>query len=265
MILRRVNFCQFAAITTAVLCLNVAVLMPLQAVASESESRNLSTPAARAEKTYRQCRDRYLANPADAQAAWHFARACFDWAEFSKNSQHREKLALEGIEVSRKLISSEPQMAAARYYLAMNLGQLARTKTLGALKLVDEMEREFKTVLKLDAEFDFAGPDRNLGLLYLEAPVFGSIGNRKKGLEHIRKAVDIAPVYPENRLILIEALLKTGDKRAARDELVQLDKIWERAERELPGEFWETILQDWSERRKAILSSLATKVSTKDF
>jgi len=30
--------------------------------------------------------------------------------------------------------------AAAHYYLAMNLGQLARTKSVGALKLVKQME-----------------------------------------------------------------------------------------------------------------------------
>ena len=62
----------------------------------------------------------------------------------------------------------------------MNLGQLARTRGLSALKLVDQMEREFTRARDLDEHLDWAGPDRNLGLLYGDAPVIGSIGSRTR-------------------------------------------------------------------------------------
>ena len=65
----------------------------------------------------------------------------------------------------------------------MNLGQLARTEYLGALTLVKQMEQEFKAAGGLDPQFDHAGPKRNLGLLYRDAPGWPvSIGNPSKSL-----------------------------------------------------------------------------------
>jgi len=86
------------------------------------------------------------------------------------NDTQRATIAIEAISICRQLVERSPKLPAGHYYLGMNLGQLARTKTLGALKIVNEMEREFKTALLLDARWDYAGADRNLGLLYLQAP-----------------------------------------------------------------------------------------------
>ena len=49
-------------------------------------------------------------------------------------------------------------MVAGHYYLAMNLGQLARTEMIGALKIVKEMENEFEIAADIDPRFDHAGP-----------------------------------------------------------------------------------------------------------
>src|SRR5204863_9133981 len=98
------------------------------------------------------------------------------------------------------------------YYLGMNLAQLAQTKMLGALKIVTQMEREFSIVRDLDEEFDQAGADRNLGLLYRDAPAIGSIGSRGKARQHLEHAVKLAPPSPENRLNLIETYLKWGER-----------------------------------------------------
>ncbi len=109
----------------------------------------------------------------------------------------------------------------------MNLGQLARTKLLGALKLVTEMEAEFKAARRLDEHLDFAGPDRSLGLLYLEAPGWPtSVGSRTKARQHLRRAAELAPQYPENRLTLLEAYLRWGDHNGVQRELKALEEIW---------------------------------------
>jgi hypothetical protein len=70
------------------------------------------------------------------------------------------------------------------------------------------MEREFSLARKLDEHFADAGPDHNLGLLYRDAPALGSIGSRAKARQHLQRAVELAPQYPEKRLNLIEAYLK---------------------------------------------------------
>ena len=75
-------------------------------------------------------------------------------------------------------IARESNSAPAHYYLGMNLGQLARTKGLAALRLVSQMEHEFTRARELDEQLDWAGPDRNLGLLYRDAPAIGSVGSR---------------------------------------------------------------------------------------
>ena len=75
----------------------------------------------------------------------------------------------------------------------MNVGQLADTKrNLSGLRMVKDMEREFLAAQSLDARFDFAGPDRNLGLLYEEAPVIVSVGSRSKSRQHLEKAAELA-------------------------------------------------------------------------
>src|SRR5213592_4588051 len=169
--------------------------------------------AQRAEQNYREARKRFQSATNEAEAAWQFGRACFDWADFAKEGDRRESIANEGIAACRQLIAREPKSAPAHYYLAMDLGQLAQTKTLGALRIVQEMERQFKTARDLDAKFDYAGPDRNLGLLYFEAPGWpASIGSKARARQRLQRAVQLAPDYPENHLCILEAYLKWGDK-----------------------------------------------------
>lgn len=122
------------------------------------------------------------------------ARAAFDAAEFTRDDDEREKFATRGIEAARLAIDREPTNAAARYWLGMDLGQLARTKTLGALKLVREMEREFQRAREFDAHYDYAGPDRSLGYLYRDAPGWPtSIGNKKESARTFGTSCETAP------------------------------------------------------------------------
>src|SRR5260370_20620318 len=167
--------------------------------------------AGSAQKTFLDAEPNYKHNPTNAEVAWRFAEATFDWAEYATNSAQRAELAEKGIAASRKAVAGAPHSVAGHYYLGMNLGQLARTKSFGALKLVGQMEHEFTIARDLDEHFDHAGPDRNLGLLYRDAPALGSIGSRTKARQHLQRAVQLAPDFPENRLNLIEADLKWGD------------------------------------------------------
>src|SRR6266568_4837895 len=136
---------------------------------AQSDLSGRTTEEARAERIYFAARARLAHATNRAEAAWQFARACFDWAEFAAGNAPRAQIAIEGIAACRHAIALNPQLAAPYYYLALNLGQLARTKKLGALKLVEEMETNFKAAIALDPAFDYAGAHRSLGLLYLDA------------------------------------------------------------------------------------------------
>ena len=186
-----------------------------------------------------------------------FARACFDYADFATNDTEHASIARQGITACRQLIVHEPESAPAHYYLAMNLGQLARTETVGALKIVREMEREFKTADGLDEHFDFAGPARGLGLLYRDAPGWPvSIGSRHKARQWLERAAKLAPDYPENHLNLVESYLQWRDPINARRELETLDTLWPGAQTNLAGEAWERSWDDWSTRHDAIRKHL---------
>jgi len=208
--------------------------------------------AAAAKKNFWETQAQYKKLPENSQAAWQFARACFDVADYSTNSAERAKIAEQGIAACRRLIARESNSAPAHYYLGMNLGQLAQTKGLAALKIVNEMEREFSLARALDEHFDLAGPDRNLGLLYRDAPSFGSIGSRTKARRHLLRAAELAPDYPENRLNLIESYMKWGDSNGVQRELKALDELWPRARMALAGATWAPSWADWEQRLKKI-------------
>lgn len=212
-----------------------------------------------AERTYQQARTRFLADTNSTEAAWQLGRACFDRAELATNDTQRATLAVEGIGACRPLVTRETKLAAAHYYLSMNLGQLARTKMLGALPLVDEMERHFKLARELDAKLDFAGPDRCLGLLYRDAPGWpASVGSKSKARTHLTKAVEVAPDFPDNRLNLLESALKWNDKKTVQRELDALRENLPRARTNFTGEVWAAAWADWDARWNAAQAKAKT-------
>jgi tetratricopeptide (TPR) repeat protein len=126
---------------------------------------------------------------------------------------------------------------------------LARTKKIGALKLVTEMEAEFLAAIESDEKFDFAGAHRSLGLLYLDAPGWPtSIGNRSKARLHLRKAVELSSDYPDNWLSLLEAYLKWGERNTVQSQLAATQEMLQHARKTLTGEKWALSWQDWDRR-----------------
>ena len=213
--------------------------------------------AAFAQREFERAQIQFQSDKNNPTNAWQFARAAFDFAEFSTNDIQRAALANQGIAACRPLVTRDPKLAAGHYYLAMNLGQLARTEYLGALALVKEMEPEFKKAGELDPLLDHAGPKRNLGLLYRDAPGWPvSVGNPSKALTLLKQAVKLAPDFPENYLHLIESYLKWNEPDDAKKELRALDAIWPAARKNLTGDQWAQSWDNWSMRRDAARKQL---------
>ncbi|HUD49273.1 MAG TPA: hypothetical protein VMR33_20765 [Candidatus Baltobacteraceae bacterium] len=206
-----------------------------------------------AEQAYDEANTRYQTNHSNADAAWEFARACFDLADQTDRDSERAAVARLGIEACRQLVKRNPKVAAGHYYLGMNLGQLAQTKSLGALPLVRQMRKEWDIALAQDPHIDFAGPDRNLGMLYRDAPGPPlSIGNRVEAVQHLMRAVELCPEYPENHLNLIESQIKWNHLEEAAREDEKLRAILPAARKELTGPTWQGPWRDWQARQDAI-------------
>jgi tetratricopeptide (TPR) repeat protein len=205
---------------------------------------------------YGEAKEHYLSGRTNTEVVWQFARACYDLADYATNRAERAELAREGIEVSQEAIAQNSNSAPAHYYLGMNQAQLARTKGLGALKIVRQMEQVFLRVRDLDEHLDYAGADRNLGLLYRDCPSFGSIGNRSKARQYLQRAVEVAPDYPENRLNLLETYFRWEERDSARQQLKALENIWNNAHSRLNGNAWASSWQDWKTRLDKVREKL---------
>ena len=211
---------------------------------------------ARTESAFQLAQIQFQSQSNNPVAAWQFGRACFDLADVSTNKSARAGIARKGMAACRHSLALA-NSAAGHYYLAFNMGQLARTERIGALKLVREMERELKAAAELDRNFDFGGPERSLGLLYREAPDWPvSLGSRRKARQFLESAVALAPDYPENVLYAAESHLKWREYPEAARELEALDVLWPRARTNLTGELWESSWNDWTNRRDGLRKRL---------
>jgi tetratricopeptide (TPR) repeat protein len=222
--------------------------------ASQAASAPTNSAAQRAEQQYVITRAKCRTQPStNLVNAWLFSQACFEWAEFASNNTQRAAIAEDGIAAARAALRQDPRLAPAHYYLAMNLAQLARTKMLGALKLVSEMETHYKKAIDLDPTIDFAGPHRSLGLLYRDAPGWpASIGSKSKARQHLLKAVELRREFPENWMCLLETYLEWGEKRNAQARLKEVQEVLKAARGKFSGETWEASWQDWDRRWEAI-------------
>ncbi len=215
-----------------------------------AEADPMAETTAYAQGLFQEAQARYRQEPANAKAAWEFGRACFELAECATNHVQRAELANQGIAACRQAIARASNSGPAHYYLGVNLGQMARTKGFGALKLVGLMRQEFDLARRLDEQVDYAGPDRNLGQLYRDAPAILSIGNRAQAEQHLRRAATLAPDFPDNHLELIEGYLKWGERDQARRELGALETSWSAARAKLTGPAWAASWADWEKQRK---------------
>lgn len=211
--------------------------------------------AQRAQQAFEQALKAYTADTNSSSAALALAVAGFDWSEFSTNDMQLAGIARTGVSACRRLIAREPESAAGQYYLAMNLGKLAQAEapSISAYRMVYDVEAAFISAAKLDAHYDYAGPARNLGQLYFQAPGWPlSIGSKPKAKQWLELAVRLEPGYPENQLKLAEARLKWREREQLQSSLKDIAAIWPVARTNFIGQTWEGKWLKWEERRAAL-------------
>ena len=143
----------------------------------------------------------------DYDALWRAARACAWLAEDFTDKKTREQFAYHGIEYAKAASALEPRRVEGHYYLGINTGLSATTKTITAYNMVPKVRDAAKAALKADEKFDHAGPLRLLGGVFAKAPSWpASIGDVEEGQKYLSRAVKLAPEYPENHLLYGDAL-----------------------------------------------------------
>jgi hypothetical protein len=216
--------------------------------------------APRAEQRFEEARARFRADTNDTTRAWQLGQASFDWADFARDNRQRAAIATEGIAACRLALSRDAKLAAAHYYLGMNLGRLAQARKLEALGIVKEMERRFQTARQLQAALDYAGPDRNLGLLYWRAPGWpASIGSHPQARDHLERAARLGADYPDNRLNFMEALLQWKETERLGQEVEAYTELLPRARLAFAGVAWEPSWHEWDQRWQTLRTAVDRK------
>jgi hypothetical protein len=231
-----------------------AILFVASLLSARAEMTNLVF-LARAEQAVLAAQQNFAAATNRVEAGWRLGSACFDVADLATNDAQREAFAKRGIAACNYALARQTNCAAGHYYLAMNLGKLAEAEapSLAAYHLVHEVEHEFETAAELDVHFDYAGPARNLGELYFQAPSWPlSVGSKKKAREWLELAVRLAPDYPENLLSLAEARWKWHEHAEFAATMNQLAALWPAAKTNFTGAAWDSSWLDWETRRAAL-------------
>ena len=189
------------------------------------------------------CADEVLAqNPAHEEAAWRAARALF-FLSFQAVSEERAPLSARCMDVAQ-VATSVGRRAESFYYAALCMGARARARNLEGLELLPEMVEAGLMARRIDPAIAHAGPDRLLGGIYMRAPAWPtSVGDLDEALAHLRAAVAAAPEWPENHLLLAEALVDDDRPKEARKVFARAMELMHRQDAHGWFVFWQADIQ----------------------
>ncbi len=177
------------------------------------------------------------ADPEQDSSYWKAARASSLVGRRARGKEARADAFERGLHTAQLLLDRRPDLPEAHYYLATNLGLLARERPSRGHEAVKEMIQHLEEVAQTAPELEEGGAERALALVYLRAPGWPtSVGDLEAGLRHALRSVEQAPAYPGNQLALAEAWEANGDWDQARTVLDHASTLieagsWNRSER----------------------------------
>ncbi len=161
-------------------------------------------------------------NPDQSEPYWKIARAFF-WIGMHKDGRDAETAYKEAIEYAKLCVQANERDPGCHFWLGASYGKYGQVRGIfQSLYLVPFVRREMETVIGLDRAFDLGGADLALGRMLFMIPesLPGEVhGDKRKAVEHLRKAAELAPRNVLARLWLGEALVDLGDKDGAKREL----------------------------------------------
>lgn len=122
----------------------------------------------------------------------------------------------QGVSYGEKGVSVNENSLEANFWLAVNYGSFGTERgIMKSLELIKPIKACIDRVLEIDEAYFYGGPWRVLGRLYHKAPGFPfSIGDTKKSLTCLQKALEFGPKFYLNHLFIAETYqsLRIKDK-----------------------------------------------------
>lgn len=160
----------------------------------------------------------------DSDCAWAYgllSEINYWLGEYAEDAEDKLFFFNEGVECGKEGIGIDENSVEANFWLAVNYGAFGQEKgIMQSLALVNPIKDLAEKVIELDGGYFYGGAYRVLGRLYNKAPGFPfSIGNNKKAIECLEKAVELGPKFYLNRLFLAEVYISERKKDKAREHL----------------------------------------------
>lgn len=153
------------------------------------------------------------------------SRAWYLMAEAEKNNDRKLDYTNKSIDAADRALRADPGKTHALYWRSMALLQEADISGgFTGLRDVKAALKGLEAVSAKEPAYDSAGAYRSWGKVLIEAPAWAFIGDKKKGLELLRKATEIAPYTLVNRLYLAQAYKANGQVDNARKEIDYIRK-----------------------------------------
>jgi tetratricopeptide (TPR) repeat protein len=126
-----------------------------------------------------------------------------------------------GVSYGEKGVAVNENSLEANFWLAVNYGSLGAEKgIMKSLELIKPIKKCAERVLEIDESYFYGGAWRVLGRLYHKAPGFPfSVGDTKKSIECLEKALEFGPKFYLNHLFIAEAYKSNSDKQKAKNHL----------------------------------------------
>ena len=143
------------------------------------------------------------------------------FGEYADDAEDKIAFFNEGVECGKTGVEINEDSLESNFWLAVNYGSYGQEKgIMQSLALITPIKEAAEKALELDENYFYGGSYRILGRLYHKAPGFPfSIGNTKKAVEYLEKAVEIGPKFFLNRLFLAEVYISNRDKKKAKEQL----------------------------------------------
>ena len=127
----------------------------------------------------------------------------------------------KGVEYGEQGVKADADSLEANFWLAVNYGNFGQEKgIMKSLSLIQPIKNHVEKAIEMDETYFYGGPWRVLGRLYTKAPGFPlSIGNTKKGVECLEKALEFGPKFYLNHIFIAEAYQANRNKDKAKEHL----------------------------------------------
>ncbi len=160
-------------------------------------------------------------NDSDCDWGYGLLSEIYYWTGEDAESDEKMFNFEKGVEYGEKGIAANAGSLEANFWLAVNYGSFGTEKgIMKSLQLIAPIKTCVERVMEVDESYFYGGPWRVLGRLYHKAPGFPfSIGDTKKAVECLEKALEFGPKFYLNHLFMAEVYLTTRDKQKAQEHL----------------------------------------------